>query len=152
MRRAVRNAIIIIVIVIIIGIIAAVVLTSDSGNSSNNNGTVNATKDIEVNNTKIVYNGYGTYNVTCDLTPKTNFTYLEMQVEFYDSSNNLLDKDTLVWNINNPTQDQLIKVSGSAYLSNSQNPAYAKVYIVSEAFDDNNKSIYNETVNVTKNN
>ncbi len=149
MRTNVRNAIIIAVVIIVIVIVAAVALTSDT--NSNSNSTVNATSDVEVNNTTLVYTGYGTYNITADITPLKDFSYLEIQLEFYDSSDNLLDKDTLVWNINNPTKDQMIKATGSAYLQSSTDPAYAKMYIVETGFGDSSDSIYNETVNITRN-
>lgn len=100
----------------------------DFGTDSNN--------DLNVSNIEIVDQGYSMYDVYCDITPKKEFDYLEMYVIFYDADDAVLDKSVMVWNINNPTKDQLIKVSGNAFMTNSNaNPARAEVFITDSVAD-----------------
>jgi hypothetical protein len=91
--------------------------------------------DLNVSDITIVSEGYSMYKVNCELTPKKDFNYLEMQVIFYDSSDAVIGKSALVWNTNNPAKDQLIKVSGTAMTDDaSSTPARAEVYFVDTAF------------------
>ena len=98
----------------------------------------------------ISYEGYSTYNVNCQITPKKEFDYPEMTVIFYDADNAVVDKSPLVWNTNSPSKDQLSKVSGSAYLTNQKyKPVRAEVYITDSAFDsDIEDAIFAQNVTV----
>ncbi len=92
--------------------------------------------DLNVSNIEIVDKGYYMYDVNCEITPKKDFNYLEMYVIFYDSDNAVIEKSSLVWNINSPTKDQLIKVNGNAYMTNQNaNPARAEVFITDSVGD-----------------
>lgn len=92
--------------------------------------------DINVSNIEIVNQGYSMYDVNCEVTPKKDFNYLEMYVIFYDSNNAVVDKSVMVWNINNPTKDQVIKVSGKAFMTNNNvEPTRAEVYITDSVGD-----------------
>lgn len=111
-------------------IIFTVIIGLSSVNAGFFDFITDTNSDVNVTNIQIVDQGYSMYDVTCDLTPKKEFAYLEMFVIFYDSNDAVLEKSVLVWNINNPTKDQLIKVSGTAYMQNQNiNPARAEVYI-----------------------
>ncbi|MBE6486032.1 MAG: hypothetical protein E7Z85_04225 [Methanosphaera stadtmanae] len=104
---------------------------------------------VEVNNLEMVSKGYYMYDVNCELTPKSDFSYLEMTVIFYDSDGAVIEKNPIVWNMNDVTKDQLIKVNGNAYLTNQKDqPAYAEIFITDSPFNgDVNDAIY--TANVT---
>ena len=94
-----------------------------------------ASNDLEVSNISIVSEGYSMYKVNCEVTPKKDFSYLEMQVIFYDSSDAVIGKSSIVWNVNEPEKDQLMKVSGTAMTDDaSSTPARAEVYFVDSAF------------------
>ena len=94
-----------------------------------------SSNDLEVSNISIVSEGYSMYKVNCEVTPKKDFSYLEMQVIFYDSSDAVIGKSSIVWNVNEPEKDQLIKVSGTAMTDDaSSTPARAEVYFVDSAF------------------
>ena len=71
-----------------------------------------------------------------------------MFVIFYDSDNAVIDKSTLVWNTNQPAKDQLINVSGTAYVQNDNEKAVrAEVYIIDSALDtEPENAIYSENV------
>lgn len=106
--------------------------------------------DLNVSDIEIVYQGYSTYEVNCEITPKKDFDYLEMYVIFYDSDNAVLDKSVMVWNINNPVKDQLIKVSANAYLTNQNaKPTRAEVYITDSVADTTpENAIFSESVSL----
>lgn len=129
---------IIALVIIILGIICIAATSSDTTQQE----TVNVT------NLNVASEGYGLYTVTCDLTPKQNYSYLEMEVIFYDSNDAVIGKSPLAWNINSPAKDQLIKVSGTA-TTNSQNtkPARAEVFIFdSVSTDDPSQAIFSQNV------
>ena len=110
-------------------------------NSEDNNDDVNVT-DLE-----ITYEGYSMYDVNCKLTPKKDFDYLEMYVIFYDSDDAVIGKSPLVWNMNQPTKDQLIKVSGEAFVDNDNvKPARAEVYITDSLDDEPEYAIFSQNV------
>lgn len=91
--------------------------------------------DLNVSDITITSEGYSMYKVNCEVTPKKDFDYLEMQVVFYDSDDAVVGKSSLVWNVNNPEKDQLMKVSGSAFTDDADSrPVRAEVYFVDSAF------------------
>ncbi|AWX31600.1 hypothetical protein [Methanosphaera sp. BMS] len=94
-----------------------------------------ASNDLNVSDITITSEGYSMYKVNCEVTPKKDFSYLEMQVIFYDSDDAVVGKSSLVWNVNDPEKDQLMKVSGTAMTDDaSSRPARAEVYFVDSAF------------------
>lgn len=105
---------------------------------------------LEVTNISIKSEGYGLYDVGCDITPKTQYDYLEMEVIFYDSGNSIIGKNSLVWNTNNPTENQLIKVSGTATINNQNlKPARAELYFYdSVSTNDPEDAIYIKNVTI----
>lgn len=111
----------------------------------------NNNPDLDVQDIQITSQGYSMYDVSCTITPKKSFSYLGIEVTFYDSSNAVIGKSPLVWNMNNPTANEAIKASGTATTdSDSSTPARAEVYIYDSAFgSDPNDAIYHETVNLT---
>ncbi len=141
MRKG-RVVIVVIALVVILGVVALLVASMGSIESSN----------LEVSNIQISDDGYGMYNVTCDLTPHTEYSYLEMGVILYDSNGAVIGNSPLVWNMNNPTKDQLIKVAGPIVNDNENiKPARAELFFYDSAFsaNDPNSAVYK--VNVTIN-
>ena len=67
---------------------------------------------------------------------------------FYDDSGAVIDKSPLAWNMNGISKDQTIKITGSAFLTSSQNPSKAEVYFFDSPFSgaDLSDSIYNSTI------
>ena len=122
-------------IILIVGVSAVSAGFFDSNNDK-----------IKVDNLKISDEGYGMYDITCDLVAKKNIDYLEMVVVFYDDSGAILEKNPLAWNMNSVPKDQTIKVSGSAFV-NSGTPAKAEIFFFDDVLKDDLKdAIYNETV------
>lgn len=102
---------------------------------------------LKVDNLKISDEGYGMYDVTCNLTANEKFSYLEMIVVFYDDSGSIIEKNPIVWNMNDVPKDQNIKVTGSAYITGDDSPAKAEVFFIDDSLEtDLDKAIYNETV------
>lgn len=105
---------------------------------------------INVTDIKISSEGYGLYDVSCQLTPKKDYKYLQMVVIFYDKDGAVIEKNSLAWNTNDPQKDQLIKVSGDCYVSGSSKPARAEVFFTDESFSTDIKdAIYAENVTMS---
>ena len=104
--------------------------------------------DLNVSDITIESEGYSMYKVSCEVTPKKDFDYLEMQVIFYDSSDAVVGKSAIVWNVNKPEKDQLMKVSGTAMTDDADaRPARAEVYFVDSALDNSkDDAIYIQNV------
>ena len=104
--------------------------------------------NVEVKNLEIVSKGYSMYDVNCELTPKNDFSYLEMTVIFYDNDGAVIEKNPIVWNMNDVNKDQLIKVNGNAYITNQKDtPAYAEVFITDSPFNGNpDDALFKENV------
>ncbi|HIH35163.1 MAG TPA: hypothetical protein HA255_01825 [Methanosphaera sp.] len=106
--------------------------------------------DLTVENITLTDDGYGMYKVNCDMIPKKDFSYLEMEVTFYDNNGAVVGKSPLVWNMNEVKEGQLIKVTGNAYLDSSSNtPATAEIFIIDTAFGDSDNPIFAENVTMS---
>lgn len=104
--------------------------------------------DLNVSDIKIVSEGYSMYKVNCEVTPKKEYDYLQMGVIFYDSSDAVIGKSSLAWNVDHPTKNQLMKVSGTAMTDDySTTPVRAEVYFVDSALDTSiEHAVYAENV------
>ncbi|WP_455644720.1 hypothetical protein [Methanosphaera sp.] len=122
-----------------------------AGTSSFDLASAQSGDAIEINNVSIQSEGYSMYTVSCDITPHKSFSYLSMKVIFYDSSNAVIGDSSLVWNTNNPTQDQVIKASGTALTNNANlHPARAEIYLFEDALATDPKDaikVQNVTIN-----
>lgn len=125
-------------------IVVVSILLLSSGNITNE-------PSLNVSNIAIESEGYSMYKVSCDLIPNREYKYLGLVVIFYDASGSEIGKSPLVWNINNPTKGQMIKVSGTALTNDAKmKPTRAELFFYDTAFNsDSSKSIY--SVNVTIN-
>ncbi|MEE1336562.1 hypothetical protein [Methanobrevibacter sp.] len=104
---------------------------------------------LTVEDLKISDEGYGMYDVTCNLKADKEFSYLEMVVVFYDDSGAIIEKSPLVWNMNDVPKDQTIKVSGSAFINGDNTPSKAEVYIFDDSLSsDLDNAIYKESVDM----
>lgn len=137
-----KKAISIIVVCCIGLIIIGLVLGSFSSDKNTSPDSTIAVSDLAISN-----QGYGMYDVTCKLIPDKDYSYLEAQVIFYDSEGTVIEKNPLVWNMNDVQKDQTIKVSGSAYISGDNTPAKAKVLFFDNSLSsDDSKAIYSQEV------
>lgn len=118
-----------------------------SGVSAGLFDSITDNQDLNVTDIEINDQGYSTYEINCKITPKKDFNYLEMFVIFYDDDNAVIEKSPLVWNTNEPAKDQIIKVSGTAYVQNqNEKPSRAEVYIT-DGFDTNpENAIFSQNV------
>lgn len=129
-----------------------IILVAVGGSLSHDAELAQKTSSLEVSNVTIKSEGYSMYTVSCDLTPKMNYSYLEMVVVFYDSNGAVIGKSPIVWNTNNPAKDQLIKVSGTAMTSNSNTvPARAELYFYDDALkSDPEDAVFVKNVTITQ--
>lgn len=132
----------------LLGVMLIISLTSVSAGWFDSDDDSNS--DITVENITITSEGYGMYEVNCDIAPKKDFTYLEMQVVFYDDSGAVVGKSPIVWNMNDVTEGQLIKASGSAFTnSQSSNPVKAEIFIIDSSLSDTSEAIFSENVTMS---
>lgn len=139
-RKNFDTKLLIIPVAIILVILVAVIAFNTTGD----------TQTLNVSNIQINSEGYSMYTVSCDMIPNRDYNYLGLVVVFYDSSNAEIGKSPLVWNINNPTKGQMIKVSGTAMTSNANmKPARAELYFFDKSFSTDPKdAIYAQNVTI----
>ncbi len=132
---------------LIMGIVAISGCT-DSSSSGSDNST--AESSLNVSGLDVVSEGYGMYKVKGTIVPDQDYDYLEMVLIWYDSSGAVIEKSPLVWNINDITSGQTLKVTGSAMLTSDEKPAKVDVLIFDSAFSggDESSAIYKETLEV----
>ena len=117
--------------------------TSDSSSSA-------ADTSLNVTNLKVVSEGYGSYDVKAKIVPDQDYDYLEMVLIWYDSSGAVIEKNSLVWNMNDVKAGQTLKVTGNGYITGDENPAKVDVLIFDSAFSggDESSAIYKKTLEV----
>ncbi len=106
-------------------------------------------EQISVNDVEIVYQGDQEYAVNCNITPLIHFNYLQIDVEFYDSDDTLLEQSSEVWNLNSPDADKPIDVQGSTHVNAQDPPDYTVIYVYKNFNRNPGDEIYNETINLT---
>ena len=122
-------------------IIGLVLGTFSSDKNTSPDSTIKVT-DLAISST-----GYGGYQVTCNLVPDKDYSYLEVQVIFYDANGAIIDKSPLVWNMNDVNVNQTIKVTGNAYVSGDNAPTKAKVLFFDSALStEESDAIYTQEV------
>jgi len=108
---------------------------------------VNAENSVVVGNLSqnITDNGYGYYTgyLTGDIRVDSNFDYLSVKVDYYDSEDKIIDS-SIGWYGSNPQSGNTYKIS-SWYWENIQ-PAKAKIYVVDSAND--NTPLYTENMTI----
>lgn len=149
-----KNKLVIGLVVLLIMGIVAISGCTDSGTSSSSNGTSEAESasesSLNVTNVKVVSQGYGSYDVKATITPDKDYSYLEMVLIWYDSTGAVIEKNSLVWNINDVSAGQTLKVTGNGYISGEENPAKVDVLIFDSVFSgsDESSAIYKKTIEV----
>jgi len=134
-----------IVVVCCIGLIIIGLLIG--GFSSDKNTSPDTT--LKVNDLAVSSSGYGGYDISCKLIPDKDYSYLELQVIFYDSDGAVIEKSPLVWNMNDVHANQTIKVSGSAYISGDDTPTKAKVLFFDSSLNsEESNAIFTQEVNM----
>ena len=132
----------------LLGVLLVISLSSVSAGLLDSIST-GSDSDVTVENITLKDDGYGMYKVNCDLIPKKDFNYLEMQVVFYDADGAIVGKSPLVWNMNDIKEGQLIKVTGDAFLDSDVKFSTAEVFIVDSAFDDTNDYVFAENITMS---
>ena len=104
-------------VLIIAAIVAVSGCTSSGNNTTSSNGATTASNAINVENLKVVSQGYGSYDVKATITPNKDISYMEMVAIAYDSSGAVIERSPLVWNTNDAKSGQKYKVTGMLYIS-----------------------------------
>ncbi|WP_296887859.1 zinc ribbon domain-containing protein [uncultured Methanobrevibacter sp.] len=108
-NNRIRN---ILLIVLIIAIIASILIIS-TGFIMNQQQD----KNPMLSNVKFALGDFDTLAFTADLNPTRDYDYLSIEVEYYDSNNNMIDKNPIVWNQNNVKAGQPIKINNPTAMS-----------------------------------
>lgn len=104
---------------------------------------------LSVSDVALSSQGYGMYQLTGTIVPDKDYSYLEAQIIFYDSSGAVIDKSPLVWNMNDVHKNQTIKMTGTGYVSGDNSPASAKILIFDSSIsNDESKAIYTQNITV----
>lgn len=107
----------------------------------------NAENSITVGNISqnITDNGYGSYTgyITGDIRVDTNFDYLCVNVDYYDSEGKIIDSN-IGWNDNYPESGNTYKISSWYYKESP--PSKAKITVVDSATD--NTPLYTENITI----
>lgn len=148
-----KNKLVIGLAVLLIMGIVAISGCTDSGSSSNgtsDSSSASSDSSLNVTNLKVVSEGYGSYDVKATITPDKDYGYLEMVLVWYDSSGAVIEKNSLVWNINDVKAGQTLKVTGDGYITGDENPVKVDVLIFDGAFSsgDESSAIYKKTIEV----
>ncbi len=108
---------------------------------------VNAENSVAVGNLtqNITDDGYGYYSgyITGDIRVDSNFDYLCVNVDYYDSENKIIDS-IIGWNEFNPQSGNTYKIS--SYYFNQAQPLKAKVYVVDSS--DAKTPLYEENITI----
>ncbi len=108
---------------------------------------VNAENSIAVGNLtqNITDDGYGYYTgyITGDIRVDSNFDYLCVNVDYYDSEGKIIDSN-IGWNDNHPESGNTYKISSWYFKENA--PAKAKITVVDSATD--NTPLYTENITI----
>ena len=129
-------------IIVLILIVVFIILAIASTPTNTQNKTT-----INVSDVNIKSQGYGVYDISANIVPDKDYSYLEMQVTFYDSEGAIVEKSSLVWNINNVESGQTIKANGPAYCQKT--PARAEVKIFDSSLNtESNNALFTTEVNL----
>jgi len=108
---------------------------------------MNAENSIAVGNItqNITDDGYGYYTgyITGDIRVDSNFDYLCVNVDYYDSEGKIIDSN-IGWNDNHPESGNTYKISSWYFKQNA--PAKAKITVVDSATD--NTALYTENITI----
>lgn len=108
---------------------------------------INAENSITVGNLteNITYNGYGYYDgyITGDINVDSDFDYLCVNVDYYDSQNKIIRSD-IGWNELNPESGNTYKIS-SWYFENTP-PEKAKITVIDS--EDSKTPLYSENITI----
>lgn len=148
-----KNKLVIGLVVLLIMGIVAISGCTDSGSSSNgtsDSSSASSDPALNVTNLKVVSEGYGSYDVKATINPDKDYSYLEMVLVWYDSSGAVIEKNSLVWNINDVKAGQILKATGNGYITGEEKPAKVDVLIFDGVFSggDESSAIYKKTIEV----
>ena len=137
-------------VLIIAAIVAVSGCTSSGNNTTSSNGATTASNAINVENLKVVSQGYGSYDVKATITPNKDISYMEMVAIAYDSSGAVIERSPLVWNTNDAKSGQKYKVTGMLYIPGDEKPAKVDILIFDSPFAGGSESgnIYKQTVTI----
>lgn len=141
----------------IIGVALILVVIMASGcidNKKSGNNTTNSNTDtgsaLTVTDLKVISQGYGSYDVKATITPNKDISYLEMVAISYDSSGAIIEKNSMIWYVNEAKKGQVYKVTGHAYVTGNEKPVKMDILIFDSAFSSGNEenNIFKQTVNI----
>jgi hypothetical protein len=131
------------VVLLVAGVVAISGCTSNS-NSSSSTPQIQVTKNFTVSN-----NGYGFWNIDGQITPTKDFSYLEMIAVWYDSSGAVIERDPLLWNMNEVKANQAYNIHGSSSLYQKGTPARVELFFFKSPFSGSDTSDAIYSVNLT---
>lgn len=147
-----RKILLLAIVMIVLGIVGISGCTDSSTDStSSSNASASTSTPFEIENLKVVNEGYGGYAIKGELTPNEDISYLEMVTVWYDSSGAVIERNSLAWNMNDLKSGQKVKFSTNDYLGTDVgNPSKVELLVFEGAFSggDDSSAIYKKTLEV----
>jgi hypothetical protein len=134
---------------LIVLLVAGVVAISGCTSNSNSTST-DQTPPIQVTkNFTVTSSGYGFWDIDGQITPTKDLGYLEMVAVWYDSSGAVIERDPLLWNMNEVKANQAYNIHGSSSLYEKGTPARVELFFFDSVFSgaDTSDAIY--SINLT---
>lgn len=138
--KAVLGIAVVIVLIVCIGVI----WTASTGGLSVGQNSSNLSGNLTVNGP----DSYGIYKVTGTIMPNKDFSYLQMELIWYDSNGTIIQQNPLTWNINNVESGKTYQVTGQSDLYQKETPTKVNVIFYDSIGTGPSTAIYNSTINL----
>lgn len=135
-----KSLIIIFSIFLIVGV-AAISGCTDSGTS-------NSQPPVNVTHVKAVKGSFGMYDVSGQIVPNKDESYLEVAAIWYDASGAVIQTSPMLWNVDNAKTGQVYKFKGEDSLYQKGKPAKVEIMVFDSVFSggDDSNAIYKQNV------
>ncbi|MGO9387106.1 MAG: hypothetical protein ACLPWD_03555 [Methanobacterium sp.] len=131
---------------LLLGVLVIAAVVAISGCTSTN--TTSNSSQLKVGNVSVSGpDEIGDYSVNTTITPSQDYSYLEMDLTWYDSSGTVIDSG-LGWNVNNVKSGQTYQANGQSDLYQKGTPTKVDINIYDSPGASSSDLIYNATVNI----
>ena len=140
-----KSLIMIILSIFLIGAVTAISGCTNSGASSDQ-------PKINVSNVKAVKGSFGMYDVSGQIIPNEDISYLEVAAIWYDASGAVIQTSPMIWNVNDAKKGQVYKFKGSDSLYEKGTPTKVQVLVFDSPFNggDDSGAMYRQNVSLKK--
>lgn len=133
-------------VAMILGIFLIAGIVAISG--CTDSGTSSGQSPVNVTHVKAVKGSYGMYDVSGQIVPNKDESYLEAAAIWYDSSGAVIQTSPMLWNVDNAKTGQVYKFKGEDSLYQKGKPAKVEIMIFDSVFSggDDSDAIYKQNI------